>query len=92
MARTVDSRRDGRSRSRRSTIQSRRTVDCRRLRLATGDRQLRADDGAEAGGFRGLMEPRRAVDAVAIEQRHRGIAESGRALDERFGQRRAAQK
>ena len=38
------------------------------------------------------MEPRRAVDAVAIEQRERGIAERRRALDERLGQRRAVEK
>ena len=38
------------------------------------------------------MEARRAVDAVAIEQRERRIAELGGALDERFGQRRALQK
>ncbi len=38
------------------------------------------------------MKARRAVDAVAIEQRERGIAERGRALDERFGQRRAAEE
>ena len=56
------------------------------------DRQLGADDGAEAGGFGGLMKARRAVDAVAIEQRERGIAERRGTLDERFGQRRAAEK
>ena len=41
---------------------------------------------------RGLVEPRRAVDAVAIEERHGRIAEIGGAIDERFGQRRALQK
>ena len=44
------------------------------------------------GGTRGLVKARRAVDAVAIEQRERRIAELGGALDERFGQRRALQK
>jgi len=38
------------------------------------------------------MEPRRAVDAVAIEQRERGVAERGGAIDERFGQRRAVEE
>ena len=38
------------------------------------------------------MKPRRAVHAVGIEQRERGIAERRRALDERFGQRGALQK
>ena len=38
------------------------------------------------------MKPRRAVDAVAIEQRERRIAERGRAIDERFGQRGAVEK
>ena len=41
---------------------------------------------------RGLVKARRAVDAVAIEQRQRGVAEIGRAIDERFGQRRALEK
>ena len=63
-----------------------------RAPLGRGDGQLGADDGADAGGLRGLMEARRAVDAVAIEQRDRRIAERRRALDERFRQRRAAQE
>ena len=33
------------------------------------------------------MKARRAVDAVAIEQRERGIAEIGGAIDERFRKR-----
>ena len=45
------------------------------------DGQLGADDGAHAGGFRRLMKARRAVDAVAIEQRERGIAQRRRPLD-----------
>ena len=56
------------------------------------DRQLRADDGAQPGLLRGLMKPRRAVHAVGIEQRQRRIAERGRALDERLGQRGALEK
>jgi hypothetical protein len=38
------------------------------------------------------MNPRRTVDAVAIEQRERRVAEFRRALDERFGQRGALKK
>ena len=45
-----------------------------------------------AGRFRGAIELRRAVEAVAIEQRQRRIAQLGRALDERRGQRRAVEK
>jgi len=38
------------------------------------------------------MEARRAVDAVAIEQRQRRVAERRGALDERLGQRGAVEK
>ena len=38
------------------------------------------------------MEARRAVDAVAIEQRERRIPERRRALDQRFRQRCAVEK
>ena len=38
------------------------------------------------------MEARRAVDAVAIEQRQRRVAEIGRAIDERLRERRALEK
>ncbi len=38
------------------------------------------------------MEAWSAVDAVAIEERERRIAEIGRAIDERFRQRRALKK
>ena len=48
--------------------------------------------GAEAGGRRGLVKPGRAVHAVAIEQRHRRIAELGGAIDDRFRKRRALEK
>ena len=44
------------------------------------------------GGGRGLVEPRRAVDAVAIEERHGRVAEIGGAIDDRFRERRALQK
>jgi hypothetical protein len=38
------------------------------------------------------MKARRAVDAVTIEQRQRGVAERRRAVGERFGQRRAVEE
>ncbi len=60
--------------------------------LRLRDRELCADDRAEAGGRRGLVKPGRAVHAVAIEQRHRPVAEIGRALDDRFRERRALEK
>jgi hypothetical protein len=47
------------------------------------DRQFRTDQRAQAGGFGGLIKPRQSVDAVAIEQRQRGIAQRCRSLDER---------
>jgi hypothetical protein len=56
------------------------------------DRQLGADDRAEAGLLRGLVEPGRAIDAVGVEQRQRRIVECGSALDERFGKRCTLQK
>jgi len=46
------------------------------------DRYLSANERADAGSERGFMEPRCAGDAVAIEQRDRGIAERGGAIDE----------
>ena len=55
-------------------------------------RQFGADDWCNAGGGRRFVEARRAVDAVAIEERERGIAERGGTVDERFRQRRALQK
>ena len=50
------------------------------------DGELGADDRADAGGKRGAMEARRAVDAVAIEQRNRRVAVAGGLIDERFRQ------
>jgi hypothetical protein len=49
------------------------------------DSHLRADDRLETRLLCCEMEARRAVDAVAIEQRERAVAERGRALDQRFG-------
>jgi hypothetical protein len=39
-----------------------------------------------------VIEARRAVDAVAIDERQRVVAEVGGTRDERLGQRRAFQK
>ncbi len=55
-------------------------------------RQLGADDRMQAGGLRGLVKTRRAVEAVAIEQGHGGIAEQRGAVDERLGQRRGPEE
>jgi hypothetical protein len=49
-------------------------------------RELGADDRFEAGGAGRLVKAGGAVDAVAIEQRHRRIAKQRRAVDERLGQ------
>ena len=86
-----------RSRGQRSRGSARRLAAdrrdrCRSRRRAAGDRQLGADDRLEAGALGGEVKARRAVDAVAIEQRQRRIAERRRALDQRFGQRRAVEK
>ena len=56
------------------------------------DRQLGADERTQAGGEGGFVEARGAGDAVAVEQRHRRIAEHGRAIDQRLGHRRRAQE
>ena len=63
-----------------------------RTRQSAGHRQLRADDRLDAGALRGEVKARRAVDAVAIEQRERRIAERRGAVDQRFGQRGAVEK
>jgi hypothetical protein len=59
---------------------------------ATVDRELCANDGFEPCLLRRLMESRRAVHAIGIEQRNRRIAERRRTVDECFGQRSALQK
>ena len=56
------------------------------------DGQFRSDDRAQAGRGRGLVEPRRAVDAVTIEERDGRIAQIGGTIDDRFRERRALQK
>src|SRR5439155_23304635 len=66
---------------------------CRRLARIRGcDGQLRPDNRADTGGERSFMKARRPVDAIAIDKRERGISEVRRAIDERFGQRRALKK
>jgi hypothetical protein len=49
------------------------------------DGQFSANDWLQAGLPRGLVEARRTVDAVGIEEGERGVAERGSALDERLG-------
>src|SRR5439155_12066990 len=61
-------------------------------RLSCPNRQFRSNDRTDSGRERRLVKARRAVHAVAIEQRERGIAERRRAIDERFGKRRALEK
>jgi len=48
------------------------------------DREFGADERTQSGGEGGFMKARRARDAVAIEQRHRRVAQHGRAFDDRF--------
>jgi hypothetical protein len=52
-----------------------------------GNREFRADDGFDTGGGRGAMKARRAIDAVAIEQRDGGIPVARGLRDQRFRQR-----
>jgi hypothetical protein len=51
-------------------------------------RDLTADDSLDPGSPCRLVEPRRAVDAVAIDERERRVAQRRRAFHERLGQRR----
>ena len=55
-------------------------------------RHFGPDERAEAGLAGRLVEPRRAVDAVAVEQRQGVVAERARLLDERLGQRRTVEE
>jgi hypothetical protein len=57
-----------------------------------GERELGADQGADAGGEGGFVEAGGAVHAISIEQRQRRVAERRRTLDERFGERGALEK
>ena len=54
--------------------------------------RLSADDRAESRVLRGLMESRRAIHAVGVEQRQRGIPQRRRALHQRLGERRSLEK
>ena len=56
------------------------------------DRDLGADERPHAGAPRGREEARRAVDAVAVGERERVVAERGGALDQVLRQRGAAQE
>ncbi len=56
------------------------------------DGELRPDNRLNPRGLGGLVKPRRAVDAVAIQQRERRILQFRGARDQRFGQRRALQE
>ena len=67
------------------------SVVCRR-RSGGADRQLRSDDGADAGDLRRAMKSWRAVDAVAIQQRECRTAERGGAVCQHLGQRGALEK
>ena len=60
--------------------------------VGRGQRDFGADEGLQSCGLRRLEEPRRAVHAVAVDERHGGQLERCRALDEILGQRRAVQK
>ncbi len=61
-------------------------------RVRDSHRQLRTDDGPDTGFFGREMHARRAVDAVAIEQCERRVAERDSPIDQRFRQRGAVEK
>jgi hypothetical protein len=65
------------------------TADCH---LPTTDGQLSADDGLQTCALCRLVEPRRTVHAISVEEGQRGIPEGRCALDQRFRQRRALKK
>ncbi len=56
------------------------------------EHHLRADERAQPGLLRRLVEPRRAVDAVAVDERDRREAALGGALDQVLGQRGAVEE
>src|SRR3954466_11032680 len=60
--------------------------------IGGAQRQFGANDRLQSRFLRGEMEPRRAIHAVAIEERERRVAERRGAIDERLGQRRAVEK
>jgi hypothetical protein len=63
-----------------------------RVRRALAKGELGADERPDSHGERRLMKARYAIDAVAVEQRDRPVAEIGRPIDQRFGQRGALKK
>jgi hypothetical protein len=60
--------------------------------IVTCERQLRADDGLDAHLLAGAGEANRAVEAIVVGERQRRHAESGRALRQLLGQRRAVEQ
>jgi hypothetical protein len=56
------------------------------------NRQLRADNWLYSGGLCGFMKSRDAVDAVAIDERQRPVADLHRSVDEDLGKRRTLKK
>src|SRR5262249_44292625 len=62
------------------------------LQTVPGNREFRTNDRFDPGGDRGFVKPRRAVDAVTIEQRDRGILEFRCAINEEFRERGALEK
>ena len=63
-----------------------------RILESVGASDLRADVRADAGFLCREMEARRAIDAIAIDQRQRRIAEVRSRLRQRLGQRRPLQE
>ena len=50
----------------------------------SGDRQLGANDGAQACFPCRPMKSRGTVDAIGVQQRHRWVVKRGSTLDQRF--------
>jgi hypothetical protein len=55
-------------------------------------RQFHPHNRPDPCGESGLVETGDAVDAVAIDERHRRVAQLRRTIDERFGQRGSLEK
>src|SRR5262245_14749369 len=68
-----------------ATSVERRTDVDRRARIF--DRELRADDRLDPGSSSSLVEPRCAVEAIAIDQCQRVIAQGRRPIDQRLRRR-----
>ena len=67
-------------------------LDQERQDASTVEAQLRPDDRPDAAGFRRLEEARRTGEAVAVDERHRVVAELRGPLDQVLRQRRPAQE